>query len=287
MRNRSRGARTPGRTGKSRHGSRPESRPGSGRCGPRRPGGQPGCHGTTNARTEFRQGTRADHRHRHARREPLGTRDRGARRRRLERGTGERLRRRTEPGPVHRAAVVQLPATGPRRRHGHDPARDAARPVAGPDARAAQLEAAARGLAGQRERHDRPRCLGGRPEHDPERGRAVHRSAARRRLGAVRLGRHRGRHQRAPAREHRRRRRHALVRLARIELRNAHRPVADGRHVVRAVADQARRLRRGDADRVRLERPRARRQRLPHARRRVQGTGSHRARRSRTSASWS
>ncbi len=46
----------------------------------------------------------------------------------------------------------------------------------------------------------------------------IHRSAARRRVGAVRLGCDRGRHQRALARRHRRRRRHAHVWPARVEL---------------------------------------------------------------------
>ena len=65
-----------------------------------------------------------------------------------------------------------------------------------------QRQAAPRGLARQRQRHDRARRGGGRSQHDSERDRAIHRSAARRRLGAVRLGRDRRRHQPAPARRH-------------------------------------------------------------------------------------
>ena len=54
--------------------------------------------------------------------------------------------------------------------------------------------------AGQRQRLDRPRLVRRRPEHHPHRRDRRHRSAARRRLGPVRIGRHRRRHQRPPAR---------------------------------------------------------------------------------------
>ena len=51
----------------------------------------------------------------------------------------------------------------------------------------------------QRQRHDRPRLVGRRPQHDPDPAVGTDRGASRRRLGALRLGCDRRRHQRSPA----------------------------------------------------------------------------------------
>ena len=170
-----------------------------------------------------------------------------------------------------RPALVQLSATRPRRRHRHDPPRDAARPRARSDAGAGQRQAPPCGFARQRQRHDRPRLVRRRPQHDSDRDRAIDRSAARRRVGAVRLRCDRRRDQPAPARSARRRRRERHLRLARLELRRADRHARRSLRrrratpLVRAADPVARRFRRRNADRFGLERSAARRIRLRHA----------------------
>ena len=126
------------------------------------------------------------------------------------RNAGERRRDRDQPSALGHAAVVQLPAPRSRGRHGHHPPRDAARARAGPDARAAELEAPPRLVARECERHDRPRRRGRRSQHDSDARSCssieVLRDGASAQYGSDAIA---GRHQRAPEGGSRRRRRHA------------------------------------------------------------------------------
>ncbi len=120
--------------------------------------------------------------------EPLGARHCRAGRRRHRRNSCRTSGHRSEPGAVGRAALVQLSAA--RLADGTDTIRPATLRGLAPDQTLVlrERQAASLGLARQRQRHDRPRRGRRRPQHDSDRDRAVHRSAARRRLGAVRLG---------------------------------------------------------------------------------------------------
>ncbi len=89
-----------------------------------------------------RRAARTGRRDRHARRESLCTRHRRSGGRRFRRAAAERRRCRDQPGAGGYAALVQLSAAGPCRRHRHDPPRDAARSGARSDAGAGQRQAA-------------------------------------------------------------------------------------------------------------------------------------------------
>ncbi len=141
--------------------------------------------------------------------------------------------------------------------------------LAGPHARADELEAPPCVVARERERHHRARRRGRRLEHDTGRYRAVDRGVARRRVGAVRIRRHRGRHQRSIEAGQRRRRRPGCLRSARLRLRHSGHRRACRRYVARTVLDRKQRHGRRDADGVRLEGVRFRRHGLPDDRRRV------------------
>ena len=100
----------------------------------------------------------------------------------------------------HRGALAEFPAPVDHRRHGSRPPGHAARPRAGSDPGAGEQQASPPVGTGQRKRIDRARLGGGGSERHSARGGRNRRSAARRRLGAIRLRCHRRRHQSASAR---------------------------------------------------------------------------------------
>jgi iron complex outermembrane recepter protein len=90
---------------------------------------------------------------------------------------------------VNQALAVQLPSFNfprPALTDGTDTVRPAALRGLAPD-QTLVLVNSKRRHAGQRQRLDRPRRIGGRPQHHPHRRRVGHRSPARRRVGPVRL----------------------------------------------------------------------------------------------------
>ena len=107
-------------------------------------------------------------------------------------------RRRDHAGDPDARAVVQLPAPDDLRRHRLGAAGDAARPWPRSGARARQRQAAASDRADPHQQHDRPRIGRRRPQRDSGVGHRAHRDPARRRRGAVRVRRHRRRHQHRP-----------------------------------------------------------------------------------------
>ena len=91
--------------------------------------------------------------------------------------------------------VLQLLHDLHQRRHRHHPPGHAALARPGPAAGAGQRQAPPPAGAGQRAADHRPRLGRHRHQRDPDVGHPAHRSAARRRRGAVRLGRDRRRDQ--------------------------------------------------------------------------------------------
>ena len=177
---------------------------------------------------------------------------------------------RTRRGAVHRRALAQFSAAVDHRRHGSHPPRHAARPRARPDAGAGEQQAPPSVRAGQRERIGRPRFGRRRSQRHSARRDRNGRSAARRRLRAIRLGRHRRRDQPAPARSARRRQRLASPTASTTP---TSRPNAAQRHEDDGATTHG----------VGLGRPAARRRRLPHAVGRISRPRSHEPRRFRQS----
>ncbi len=106
----------------------------------------------------------------------------------------ERLRR-DDAGHPGAGAVVQFPAPDHHRRHRHGAPGDAARPRPRSGAGPHQRQAPSSERAGPPQWQHRPRLHRRRPQCHPGLGDRADRDAPRRRRGAVRLGRHRRRHQ--------------------------------------------------------------------------------------------
>ena len=170
--------------------------PGSGTWAGRRPP----THGAGCASRRRRGEHRRSRRHRHARRHAHAPGYARARRCPAAGDADLHRQHRARRGALHCRAIPEFSAAVDHRWHRPHPPRHFARPRARPDSGAGEFQAPAPVRAGQRERLGGPRLgRGGSQRHSAGRPRN-RRSAARRRFRAIRLGRHRRRHQPAPAR---------------------------------------------------------------------------------------